>query len=145
MTIIHHNGNMMLKHGQSSKIKFPRTPPSPVMASSNALQSHLEGLRFGNPQSPPSEGAYSGYSTPTRYSGSFMPTHSQPAASDARASLQRRFTADSGRIPTLTPIGQPTTQALESVDMSATVSTRSHDFNGKSLTFNFRRTSRYKL
>ena len=92
-----------------------------MASSSNPLSSRLEDLRSRNPQSPPGETAYSGYNTPTRYSGSFMPSHSQPSASDARASLQRRFTADSGSVPTLTPIGQQPSQIVEEVDMSATV------------------------
>ena len=91
------------------------------MASSNSLSSRLEELRSRNPQSPPGEITYSGYNTPTRYSGSFMPSHSQPASNDPRKSLQRRFTADSDAAPTLTPIGQQLTQTVESVDMAATV------------------------
>ena len=90
------------------------------MAASNSLSSHLEDLRSRNPQSP-GEGAYSGYTTPVRYSGSFMPSHTQPFSGDARASLQRRFTTDSGKAPLMTPIGQMPSQAVETVDMSATV------------------------
>ena len=92
------------------------------MAASNSLSSHLEDLRSRNPQSPAGEATYSGYSTPVRYSGSFMPSHTQAFSGDARASLQRRFTTDSGKAPILTPIGQQPSQAVETVDMSATVS-----------------------
>ena len=95
--------------------------PQSIMSTSNSLSSRLEELRSRNPQSPPGELAYSGYTTPTRYSGSFMPSHSQATSSEARSSLQRRFTADSGNVPTLTPIGQQPIQAMEPVDMSATV------------------------
>ena len=95
------------------------------MASSNSLSSRLEELRSRNPQSPPGEITYSGYNTPNRYSGSFMPSHSQPSSNDARTSLQRRFTADSGNMPTLTPIGQQPSQGMDPVDMYATVSTQS--------------------
>ncbi|MCJ1244292.1 mRNA binding protein puf3, partial [Trapelia coarctata] len=90
------------------------------MASNNSLSSRLEELRSRNPQSPPSESTYSGYNTPTRYSGSFMQSHSQSTSTEARGSLQRRFTTDSGNLPTLTPIGQQPSQVMESVDMSAT-------------------------
>jgi hypothetical protein len=93
------------------------------MASNNSLSSRLEELRSRNPQSPPGESTYSGYNTPTRYSGSFMQSHSQSTSTEARGSLQRRFTTDSGTLPTLTPIGQQPSQVMESVDMSATVST----------------------
>lgn len=90
------------------------------MAFNNSLSSRLDDLRSRNPQSTTSENT-SGYTTPSRYSGSFMTTHSHQT-NDARASLQRRFTTDLSKMSTLTPIGQPPTQAVESVDMSATVS-----------------------
>ena len=92
------------------------------MASSNSLSSRLEDLRSRNPQSPPGESTYSGYSTPVRYSGSFMPSHSQQTFNDTRGNLQRRFTTDSGKVPVLAPIGQQPSQVVETVDMSATVS-----------------------
>ncbi|MCJ1307225.1 hypothetical protein MMC25_000871 [Agyrium rufum] len=88
------------------------------MSSTNSLSSHLEDLRSRNPQSPPAENGYSGYSTPVRYSLNMLPTHSQPL-SEARASLQRRFTADSGRVPTLSSPGQQSsTTGLENVDVN---------------------------
>ena len=68
---------------------------------------------------------YSGYNTPnnSRYSASFMPSHSLNSPNDTRASLQRRFTVDSNIIPTLSPIGHQPAQAAEPVDMTTTVST----------------------
>ena len=91
------------------------------MASTNSLSSRLEELRSRNPQSPPGESVYSGYTTPTRYSGSFMTSHQ--SANDTRTNLQRRFTADSNTVPILSPIGHQPAQTMESVDMSASVST----------------------
>lgn len=50
-----------------------------------------------------------------------MTTHSHPS-NDVRASLQRRFTTDLSKMPTLTPIGQPS-QVVDPVDISSTVCT----------------------
>ena len=50
-----------------------------------------------------------------------MPTHSQPV-NDARGNLQRRFTTDLTKLPTLPPIGQPPNPVVEPVEMSSTVS-----------------------
>ncbi|MCJ1287538.1 hypothetical protein MMC26_006890 [Xylographa opegraphella] len=104
------------------------------MASSNSLSSRLEELRSRNPQSPPGEITYSGYNTPNRYSGSFMPSHSQPVSNDARANLQRRFTADSGNVPTLTPIGQPS-QVMDPVDMYATTLSKAQALEKKKIEY----------
>ena len=49
-----------------------------------------------------------------------MTSHSHPS-NDVRTSLQRRFTTDLGKMPTLTPIGQQPSQAAEPVDISSTV------------------------
>lgn len=63
------------------------------------------------------------YTVPARYSGSFMPTHSQ-SSNDARGNLQRRFTTDMTKMPPpQTPIGQPPNQQpVESADISSAVS-----------------------
>lgn len=90
------------------------------MAFNNSLSTRLEELRSRNPQSTASENT-TGYTTPSRYSGSFMTTHSHPS-NDVRASLQRRFTTDLSKMPTLTPIGQPS-QVVDPVDISSTVCT----------------------
>ena len=92
-----------------------------AMSTGNSLTSRLEELRSRNPQSPQGAGEslYSGYNTPTRYSGSFMVAHSQQ---DNRASLQRRFTVDSNIMPALSPIGHQPTQNVDNVDMTASVS-----------------------
>ena len=54
-----------------------------------------------------------------------MTTHSQSTSADTRSSLHRRFTADSGKVPTVTPtmapIGPPTGQVLETVDTNTAV------------------------
>ena len=85
------------------------------MAASNALTNRLDELRSRNHQVTASE-TTSGYTTPSRYSGSFMQSHSSSATNDARTSLQRRFTTDMSKMPTLPPIGQQPTQAAENMD-----------------------------
>ena len=95
------------------------------MASSNPLSTRLEELRSRNPQSPPGDSVHSGYTTPTRYSGSFMNSHSLPFSADNRALLQRRFTADSNNTPpVLTPNGFQAPPAMDSLDMTTNVSSR---------------------
>ena len=90
------------------------------MAFNNSLTSRLDDLRSKNLPATSSEN-HSGYTTPSRYSGSFMTSHSQPS-SDTRASLQRRFTTDLGKMSTLTPIGQQPGQAVEPMEITSTVS-----------------------
>ena len=89
------------------------------MAFNNSITARYDELRSPN---PPSSSATTGTTTPSRYSGSFMQSHSQPFG-DTRASVQRRQTTDLSKMPAITPIGQqptPTTQG-ESVDIAATV------------------------
>lgn len=89
------------------------------MAFNNSITARYDELRSPNP--PTSNGT--GTTTPSsRYSGSFLPNHSQSFGSDARASLQRRQTTDLSKMPPMTPIGQQPAQAMNTVDMSATVS-----------------------
>ncbi|MCJ1471265.1 hypothetical protein MMC07_009913 [Pseudocyphellaria aurata] len=88
------------------------------MAFNNSLSTRLEELRSRNPQSTTSENP-TGYTAPSRYSGSFMASHSHPS-NDVRASLQRRFTTDLGKMPTLTPIGQQPNQVVDPLDISST-------------------------
>ncbi|CAO1602339.1 hypothetical protein XANCAGTX0491_005955 [Xanthoria calcicola] len=91
------------------------------MAYNNALTSRLDELRSRNaPITTTTAGeSSSGYTTPARYSGSFMTSHSQ-SINDARASLQRRFTTDMSKVPNLTPIGQQPAQAPEPVELPNT-------------------------
>ena len=91
------------------------------MASSNSLSSHLEDLRSRNPQSPPSENVYNGYSTPTRYSGSFLNANPHAGHGDARASVTRRMTADANLFNTFSSMTQQTSLGMDGVDMSASV------------------------
>ncbi len=92
------------------------------MAYNNPITTRLDGLRSRNPPSTTAGSeSSSGYTTPSRYSGSFMPSHSQ-SANDNRASLQRRFTTDLSKMPNLTPIGQQPAQFTESADAPNTVS-----------------------
>ena len=89
------------------------------MAFNNSITARYDELRSPN---PPSSSATTGTTTPSRYSGSFMQSHSQ-SFGDTRASVQRRQTTDLSKMPAITPIGQqptPTTQG-ESVDIAATV------------------------
>lgn len=91
------------------------------MTFENSLTSHLEALRSPNPPSTASENA-KGYTTPSRYSGSFMASHSQPSNEAVRVGLQRRFTTDLIKMPKLTPIGQPPATKVEPIEQpSATV------------------------
>ncbi|KAL8641693.1 MAG: hypothetical protein Q9228_001524 [Teloschistes exilis] len=91
------------------------------MAYNNALTSRLDELRSRNSSTAATASeASSGYTTPSRYSGSFMTSHSQ-SASDNRASLQRRFTTDLSKMPNLTPIGQPPVQTQEPVELPNTL------------------------
>ena len=100
------------------------------MASSNPLSTRLEELRSRNPQSPPSDNVHSGYTTPTRYSGSFLNSHTLPLSTENRAFLQRRFTADSNNTPpALAPIGYQPTAAMEPVDTTANVSLHKHELS----------------
>lgn len=94
------------------------------MAYNNALTSRLDELRSRNAPitTTTTSESSSGYTTPARYSGSFMTSHSQ-SINDARASLQRRFTTDMSKVPNLTPIGQQPAQAPEPVEVPNTVST----------------------
>ena len=90
------------------------------MAFNNSITARYDELRSPN---PPSSSNPTSTTTPSsRYSGSFLPNHSQGFGSDARTSLQRRQTTDLSKMPAITPIGQQPVQAVESVDMSASVS-----------------------
>lgn len=94
------------------------------MAFNNSITARYDELRSPNP--PPSSTS-TGTTTPSRYSGSFMQSHSSQSFNDARASLQRRQTTDLSKMPpSITPIGQQpssqTSQSGEVVDMAATVS-----------------------
>jgi hypothetical protein len=93
------------------------------MAFKNGLGDRMDELRYSNPRSPPDDTPFSGYISPPRgQSNNFMNALRQPV-NDARASLQRRFTEGSGKMSTLTPIGQPTqVQVPEPIDMSSLVS-----------------------
>lgn len=90
------------------------------MAFNNSITARYDELRSPNP--PATSNGTGGTTPSSRYSGSFLPNHSQPFGSEARASLQRRQTTDLSKMPPMTPIGQQPTQAMESVDMSASVS-----------------------
>ena len=95
------------------------------MAFNNSITARYDELRSPN---PPASSTSTGTTTPSRYSGSFMQSHSQ-SYNDARASLQRRQTTDLGKMPlSITPIGQgpitQTSKAPEPVEMAATVSNR---------------------
>ena len=90
------------------------------MAFNNSISARYDELRSPN---PPSSSNPTGTNTPSsRYSGSFLPNHSQAFGTDARTSLQRRQTTDLSKMPAMTPIGQQPPQAMEPVDMSASVS-----------------------
>jgi hypothetical protein len=71
------------------------------MAYSNSTSDRMDELRFRSQQSPRNDSSLLGLVSPPR-NGSRMP---QPAIShDSRGSLTRRFTTDSGRVPTIASI-----------------------------------------
>ncbi len=76
------------------------------MAFSNPLSGRMEELRFPSLRSPDSEGPYSpnGASSTRDQNPFFANIHS--SSNDARASLQRRFTTDSSKMPMVRPFGQ---------------------------------------
>ncbi|KAL8969753.1 MAG: hypothetical protein Q9183_001844 [Haloplaca sp. 2 TL-2023] len=91
------------------------------MAYNNALASRLDELRSRNPSSAVTTSeTSSGFTTPSRYSGSFMNSHSQ-SANDTRGSLQRRFTTDANKLPALAPIGQQPVQTQEQAEVPNTL------------------------
>jgi hypothetical protein len=108
-------------------------PSQANMASTNSLSSHLEDLRSRNPQSPPGEHVYTGYSTPTRYSGSFLNPNPQPARSDARGSLTRRMTADANLFNAFTSMTSQPGLTWDGPDMNASVGLPPHKRIGSRL------------
>ena len=86
------------------------------MAFNGSITTRLGDLRYRNSQTSTGE-SQSGYTTPSRYSGSFMNSHSQ-SASDARASLQRRFTTDSSKMQPLAPMSQQAPHMAEQVEVT---------------------------
>lgn len=96
------------------------------MAFNNPITSRLGDLRYRNNPVSASE-SQSGYTTPSRYSGSFMNSHSQPS-SEARGSLQRRFTTDLSKMQPLAPIGQQSPQIAEQVEVPVAVSLGPQEF-----------------
>ncbi|KAI9800409.1 MAG: hypothetical protein M1833_003295 [Piccolia ochrophora] len=75
------------------------------MAFSNGFGERNDDFPFRNPQSPPNENSpFGDLSGQVRNTASRKPSSSQPL--DPRASLQRRFTTESGRTPPMPPIGQ---------------------------------------
>ncbi|KAK4936771.1 hypothetical protein LTR10_022428 [Elasticomyces elasticus] len=78
------------------------------MAFSNTLSGRLEELRYPNLRSPDTDGPFSPNGSSTREQSPFFSNMHTPS-NDARASLQRRFTTDSSKMPMARPYGQPYT------------------------------------
>jgi hypothetical protein len=69
-----------------------------IMAYSNSTSDRMEELRFRSQQSPRTDSSLHGLVSPPRNTTRLpQPLHSQ----DSRAGLMRRFTTDSGRVPTV--------------------------------------------
>lgn len=68
------------------------------MAYSNSTSERIEELRFRNQQSPRNESSLMGLVSPPR-NGTRLPQPLQ--TQDGRGGLMRRFTTDSGRVPTI--------------------------------------------
>ncbi|KAI9837613.1 MAG: hypothetical protein M1837_002947 [Sclerophora amabilis] len=76
-----------------------------------------DGFRYRAPSSPRTETSFSGYSSPLRGNGARLPP---PQSNDTRAGLQRRFTTDSTKLPTVPPIGHSQLGHMaEAVDLSS--------------------------
>ncbi|KAI9798459.1 MAG: hypothetical protein M1825_005339 [Sarcosagium campestre] len=86
------------------------------MAFSNGFgERKNEEFPFRAPQSPPNESSFGDYPANIRSGANRMALGSQ--TDERRASLQRRFTTESGRVPTMAPIGQ---QVAEPIDRNST-------------------------
>lgn len=82
----------------------------------------MDELRYRAQQQPHGDANMGSFVSPPRNGGSRLP---QPTGShDPRSSLPRRFTADSGRVPTLGNLGAPQ-RAPEPQDIAAST-VRSH-------------------
>ncbi|KAJ9625485.1 uncharacterized protein PV06_01772 [Exophiala oligosperma] len=75
------------------------------MAFSNTLSGRMEELRFPSLRSPEADGTFSPNGSSTREQSPFFPSV-HTSSNDARASLQRRFTTDSSKMPVARPFGQ---------------------------------------
>ncbi|KIW57986.1 hypothetical protein PV05_02539 [Exophiala xenobiotica] len=75
------------------------------MAFPNTLSGRMEELRFPNLRSPDADSAFSPNGSSTREQSPFFP-NVHTSSNDARASLQRRFTTDSSKMPAARPFGQ---------------------------------------
>lgn len=91
------------------------------MAFSNSTSDRMDELRFRSQQSPRNESSmsFAALTSPIR-TGRLPPPSS--THDGGRMNLTRRFTTDSGRVPTITSIAsQRTIQALESLDFPPSV------------------------
>ncbi|KAI9836195.1 MAG: hypothetical protein M1819_001532 [Sarea resinae] len=88
------------------------------MAFASGLNDRVDDMRFPNPQSPPNETTFPIYTSPFRGDNNHMQSHS-PSANEIRANLQRRFTTDSAKLPTMNPMGRQHGQVAEPLDLSS--------------------------
>ncbi|KIX09150.1 uncharacterized protein Z518_00228 [Rhinocladiella mackenziei CBS 650.93] len=75
------------------------------MAFSNTLSGRMEELRFPSLRSPDTESPFNSNASSTRDQNPFF-SNIHTSSNDARASLQRRFTTDSSKMPVARPFGQ---------------------------------------
>ncbi len=87
-----------------------------MMAYSNSTSDRMDELRFRSQQPSRNDSPLLGLVSPRNGTRLPPPTHSQ----DGRANLTRRFTTDSGRVPTLNSITSPRGQ--EGQDYAPSVS-----------------------
>jgi hypothetical protein len=91
------------------------------MAYSNSTSDRMDELRFRSQQSSRNDAPLLGLVSPPRNGARLPPpTHSQ----EGRVSLTRRFTTDSGRVPTLNSIASPTQRTQEGQEYPPSVSLR---------------------
>jgi hypothetical protein len=75
------------------------------MAFSNALSGRMEELRFASLRSPELESPFNSNGAAAREQNPYF-SSVHASSNDARASLQRRFTTDSSKMPVARPFGQ---------------------------------------
>ena len=91
-----------------------------MMAFANSTSERMDELRLRNQTSSRNDSALLGLVSPPR-NGTRLPPPTQPQ--DARVNLTRRFTTDSGRVPTLTSIANPTQRGPEGQEYNSSVRT----------------------
>lgn len=83
---------------------FDNPDSPPTMAFKNGLSERLDELRFPSPRSPPSDSPFSGYGAMSPGHASLIAAALSRPPSDVRGNLQRRFTTDSSKLTSWSPL-----------------------------------------